>query len=318
MAARPVSGHMYLVYIHTFSKGVNKSGNVWTPIAPTNNFTQDDAYVYAYTRAAFDYPTNITWKWYAPSGNLYFTDSEVWGCDQKYCDFYDRIQISGADAATMLGTWRMDLIADRNLTYSDHFQLLPYVEEEEAWRSNLTSPTHAKVALDVTIHPYNSTKWQSFGPLSIDQMAQTGNFTAYEKDTNKPLGVIHTVENSTDKVKVVFNSPEADGYEFVILFDAGAGSFGTIGGNTFLDWNWNAGVNPLPQNVTVVLPTSFTLVDATGASTHNTGTVDGRMTVSFSGTAPPNGSFDWKVTYSPIAQSSTIATVQTSSAEQPT
>lgn len=302
----PVNAHLYSVLQHVFAHGIDTTGTVAKPVGPAGSFTQNDAYVYAFTKASFSYD-NFTWRWYDPSGTLYKTDSAIFSCDALYCELYDSLPISGTDAAAKLGTWHMDLVADGTVAYSDNFQLTAYVLYQESWAFNLTAPMHGHVSLDVTIHPYQE-QWPDFS-FNIAQDAGASNFTAYEYGTNKPLGVVQST--ITDKqqigVRVVFDSPKGEGYRFVILFDLG-GSFGTISSDTFLDWTWNAGVNPLPMNVTVVLPPSFTLISVTGASNYNTGSMHSRTIVVFSGTAPPNGGFHWTVTYAPVVQSATLTT----------
>lgn len=288
---------------HVFAKGIDKSQNHWQPVNATDTFTQEDNYVYAFTMGSWS-KTNFTWIWHDPSGSIYRTFSDVFD-EGSSSEFYARIAIRGADAAAKLGTWRMDLLGDGKMVYSDTFNLVSYVVEEDSWTFDVNAPMHAKVNFTITIHPYNE-EWKDYS-INIDQDAHASNFAAFEYGTNKALRVSQSTGNSTIKVRVVFDTPKADGYKFIISFDVGAGTeFGTIGANTFLNWNWNTNeANPRPINVTVILPASFTLVSVEGASGYQSSTIADRAIVSFSGTAPPNGAFSWTVTYAALAKSTT-------------
>jgi subtilase family serine protease len=123
VAIQPAYASVTKVTQHVFAKGVDTSGPTWVPINLTNTFTQDDAYVYAFTEASYS-QTNFTWVWHEPSGAAYYTDSNSFGCDRTSCQLYDRLAVRGTDAATKFGTWRMDLLADGKLLYSDTFELV--------------------------------------------------------------------------------------------------------------------------------------------------------------------------------------------------
>jgi ribosomal protein L40E len=310
-AIQPANAAVTQLIQHVFAKGIDKSGSSWKPINVTNIFTQEDGYIYAFTNAKFS-QTNFTWVWLEPSGLLYQRDSNNWSC-RGTCQFYNYLTIAGAAAVTKLGTWKMNLFADGKLLYSDTFELVAYVQEAYAYTFDLVAPMRAHVTLDATIHPYQGT-WERFGPINIARNTQASNFTAYEYGTNMTLGVIHTIDSSQDHVEVVFDTPRGDGYRFVLVFDVAGNAFGTVGDNTFLNWNWNTGVNPIPMNVTVILPPDFTLMSVKGASDQKTGIRAGRTVVSFSGTAPPNGGFYWTVTYGPVAKTSIAVASSSSSA----
>src|SRR5208337_2849260 len=152
---------------------------------------------------------------------------------------------------------RMDLFADGLPVYSDVFQLVPYVEEAYSWIFNLILPTHAVVILTITIHPYGL-DWKD-DSIYLNYNGRASNILAYDYGTNEPLGVVLTPQNGQTWVRVMFSRPEGNGYRFILSFDLD-GDFGTIGGDTFLQWSFNAFANPIPMNVTVILPSSFSLV----------------------------------------------------------
>ena len=295
VAILPADAAVTRIDEHVFAKGIY---NEIQPIGVTTTFTQDDAYVYAFTRASFS-RTNFTWRWYEPSGALYQTHSAVFECRGE-CEFYDSLAILGSDAATKTGQWRMDLLADGLPLYSDVFQLVPYVEEAYSWIFNLILPTHAVVILIITIHPYGQ-DWKD-DSIYLAYSGRPSNVLAYDYGTNKPLGVVLTPQNGETWVRVVFSRPEGNGYRFIITFDLD-GDFGTIEGDTFLQWSFDASANPIPMNVTVILSSSFGLVSV-DVLNYTTSMIDNRTTVSFSGVAPSNEGFGWTVTYG-AAQSAT-------------
>ena len=101
---------------------------------------------------------------------------------------------------------------------------------------------------------------------------------------------------------MVFDQPQGYGYKFGYNFDL-ASEFGTIGNNFTLTLNWQTDVYPLPQKVVVVLPQGFDFVALQGDPTDYTKkTENGGVSVSFEGTAPPNGGFYWTIVYAEIAQ----------------
>jgi subtilase family serine protease len=141
VAIQPAYATVTKVTQHVFAKGVDTTGPTWVPINLTNTFTQDDAYVYAFTDASYS-QTNFTWVWYEPSGAAYYTYSDSFGCDGTSCQFYDRLAVRGTDAATKFGTWRMDLLADGELLYSDTFELV-------AQGASSFTPSDIRAAYDV-------------------------------------------------------------------------------------------------------------------------------------------------------------------------
>ncbi|MGA8904624.1 MAG: hypothetical protein WB661_06410 [Candidatus Bathyarchaeia archaeon] len=319
-AVLPVSAPVTQMRLHVFAKGMT-SGNGPTvyanytaygsPINVTNTFTQGDAYVYTIAFATFS-ATNFTWIWYDPTGAVYETDRLYAICGAAsgaLCTLYDRIAIAGTDAVTKLGTWRMTLFADRSILYSDSFQLISYTEEDDSWTFNVTASMHAHVSLDVTIHPYNGTRTAYL--FSIPENDLTGNYSAYEYRTNKPLRVIHNVAGSKDKATVVFGAPKGDGYRFTATFDL-AGAFRHAGFSPesplILEWYWGSPY-PIPMKVIVILPAFFQLGGVVGNyGDFRTTTLDNRTAVFFSGISPPNGRFHWIVTYAPVEQPSTLST----------
>jgi hypothetical protein len=187
----------------------------------------------------------------------------------------------------------MDLLADGLPLYSDVFQLVPYVEVAYSWIFDLILPTHAVVTLIITIHPYGQ-DWKD-DSIYLDYSGRPSNILAYDYSTKKPLAVILTPQNGETWVRVLFPRPEGNGYRFIVSFYLD-GDFGAIGGDTFLHWSFDASANPIPMNVTVILPSSFGLVSV-NVLNNTTSMIDDRTTVCFSGIAPSNGAFDWTVTY---------------------
>src|SRR3990172_6232781 len=110
-----------VVYDHGFARQVRwtQNGNL-APVNKTSTFTQNDAYVYAYAQAAF-VSAKLTWMWYDPDGRLYDqTSSSHAECGIAPCGIYSYTSLAGSGAAR-IGRWRVDLLVDGLLVYSDHF-----------------------------------------------------------------------------------------------------------------------------------------------------------------------------------------------------
>lgn len=305
--ALPITfGKVTKVEQHVFAKGIDKSTENWKPVNVTNSFSQDDQYAYAFTEAFYS-RTNFTWQWYEPDGKLYRTASAVFDCGGNSCPFYDRISIQGSDAADKIGTWRMDLLADGAVLYSDDFTLSSVIVEQLAWVFDVNSPRHANVNMTVTIQPHG----EKLNDYTFSIGAQVGNFNAFEYGTQTILGVETSKEGSLTKVTVVFHAAQGVGYRFTVSFGL-ASEFGKMGNATFLMWTWNTGSHPRPENVTVILPAGFDMVSLEGDPKNFSTNVEMKRTaISFSGVAQPYGSFHWIITYGPLRQTSPTTTAST-------
>jgi hypothetical protein len=290
---------------HVFAKGIDKSGSRWKPINVTDTFTQVDDYVYAFTSASFS-STNFTWRWHDPSGAVLNTDFQIFDCGGKTCEFYDRLPIRGKDAQVKLGMWKMDLLADGVVLYSDPFKLTGYVSNELAWNFDVYNPMRAHVNLTVTVHPEAGT-WSDYWTGLQDKV---GNFSAHEFGSNKSLLVSLSSSTWPDyptKVDVIFDSPQGDGYKFTISFDLASG-FGATANGYSLSWNWGTDFTTRPGKVTIILPPGFKLGSVRGdPKNYTTAQENGRASVSFAGTAPPYGVFSWIVLYQEIPASATLS-----------
>lgn len=79
---------------------------------------------------------------------------------------------------------RMDRLGDGKLIYSDSFELVAYVVEEDSWIFDVDTPAHARVNLTMTIHPYNRER-EDYS-INIDKAAQASNFSWAEKPSLRP------------------------------------------------------------------------------------------------------------------------------------
>ena len=298
-----VSASPVTVHEHYFAKSIVVQAANWRPANVSSSFTQDDAYVYAYTNASFAV-SNFTWKWYDPSGALYTSWNETHTCETRFCRFYTYMELANHTSADRIGKWRMDLLADGVLLYSDHFTLLPVIEEENYWYFDLYSnqpqsgPLRAHVNLTVTIHPDNVT-WSGYSV----RMPYAANITAYEFGTNRPLQVVTRNDSS---VIVEFGAQRRDGYKFTMSFDLASGfesHTDQLSDRYYRDFNltWYeyVGVHPVPQDFTVVLPSGCTLVHVMAPANYTTELIrsENRHFVSFNMTAPPDQVSVWSILF---------------------
>jgi hypothetical protein len=299
------------VHRHFFFKSLVPTK--WTAANPANwraanisaSFTQDDEFVYAYTNASFIVPKNFTWQWYDPTGALYTSWSARVTCMTLFCTNYVYLALAGHSSADRLGKWRMNLLADGVLLYSDYFTLLPVINEEDYWYFNLytnqaqSGPPRAHVNLTVTIHPHNL-KWTYYGV----KMPYAANITAYDFGTNRALQVITGTDN---RVVVDFGEPRGDDYKLVLSFDLAYGfeSQGELSSSHYryrsfnLTWDEYVEVHPVPQKFTIALPSGSTLVQVITPTNYTTGTIMGenRPVVSFNLTAPPDQILGWSIIF---------------------
>ena len=249
---------------HGFAKEVveeSRNGNL-AIFNRTSTFTQDDAQVFAFVKATF-YTVNVTWNWYDPIGELVRVDGWTAECISSPCDLESSLQISGGWAASRVGLWRVDFLADGTLIFSDYFSLIPIITQSNYWNFNVTqsSPPRIHGSLEVTLHPNNLT-WRYYRLY----MGYATNVTAYEPSTNHPLQV--TAFNDS-RVIIDFGAPKSDGYVFILKFDLtyglealGSGSFAF----TWKEYPWERfnDVHLVPQRFSVSLPQGATFLDVVG------------------------------------------------------
>ncbi|HKM76087.1 MAG TPA: DUF4129 domain-containing protein [Candidatus Bathyarchaeia archaeon] len=295
------------IYDHGFVNQIDVTRGRFNPVNKTTTFTQDTPGIYAYVTAAL-YSANLTWLWYAPSGQLYFNRTVQADCSQSPCTFFTSVYFAGkSSAAAMLGTWRVDLIAGGSRLYSDYFSLTPVITQEDYWNFDLSSPVlnesfpfRGHGYLTVIIHPDNST-WNYY---AINLPTAT-NVTAYEADTHQSLSV-STLVNSTN-VLVDLGRPRSDGYKFVLSFDL-TGIFGLnswLGGD--LRFGWTDGpwirfddAHPIPESYNITLPDKANVVDVVGFNSLGLGynvTGGTKPSILISTTLGPRQIFGWTILY---------------------
>jgi hypothetical protein len=279
-----------IVYEHGFAKKINQGRNA-VRVDMTTDFTQDDEYVYSYVRAGF-YSANLTWKWYDPEGELYQVTSYEKDCITIPCYYLQSLSIARTPAAIRFGTWRMELLADGFLLYTDFFTLKPVITEDQTWFFNVQTPTTAQVNVTVRIHPQNST-WSSYR-IPFRMPCATG-ITAREADTNRSI----TVTGEGDNLAVDFGGGRSDGYEFVLSFNLDAG-FKLLRKNYVnLTWSEHNGIHPIPQRFVINLPLGAA-PDRVVNSRNNyrlESNDASRTSISFNQTISPNQVFAFSITY---------------------
>lgn len=252
-----------LVLDHGFGKNYSYTRNGHIILTNrTSTFTQDDPRVYAYLKATF-YSANLTWSWYDPSGQLYDSSYYQANCVTSPCDEQSSMRISGTQAATRPGVWRMDFLADGDLVYSDYFTLIAIVTQENFWNFTLIQSANPRIiaSLRVVIHPNNSS-WSSYKIY----MPYASNVTAYDYSTNQSLGVTDSTNNL---VVVDLGGSRADGYSFVMKFDVSYVVQPLGAGNYALNWReypWERfnDVHRIPETFNVTFPEGVALLDIIG------------------------------------------------------
>ncbi len=293
-----------VVYDHGLAEGVK-----WTQqgkpvfLNRTSTFTQDEASVYAFVQAAF-YTANFTWEWFTPTGELYANQSSgQQECITTPCTLLTRISLRDTYAATQIGAWRMDLLADGFKVYSEYFSISSVITEDDYWSFVVTqsAPPRVHVDLVVTIHPSNQT-WESY---LLYGLTSADNFTAYELQSHLKLDVT----NSTNgRVVVDFGSAKQDGYSFVLSFDlkyvlASLGQWSDgIFALSWQEYGWMRSnhFHSTPESFNIKLPGGARVVDLNAL---NMLAFDYNMTdqpsplLSFNIIRPPAQSFGWTLIY---------------------
>lgn len=319
-----------VVYDHGFTMQISWTQNGhFIPGNKTSTFTQDDPTIYAYVTAAF-YSANLTWKWYNPYGELYQNRTDQDQCNVAPCTFVYWFNVADHPPAKEPGLWRMDLLANGFLLYSDYFSITPIITQDNDWRFIVvqSAPPRVRGYLTVTIHPNNET-WSSYEFA----MPFAANVTAYEVNSNRTLKV--TTSNSS-VVTVDLGGARTDGYQFVLSFDLQYDVRDTDGwsGGTFAftwqEYAWERfdDVHPVPETFNITLPEGSTLLDVVGINAinlnHNV-TFQQRPSILFSRIFPTGEQrFGWAIIYQDFTwrnshvftQAFTTANLQLTSGQQ--
>jgi len=312
----PASGSYaaVLVYDHGFTKQVTWIGRGNALINKTSYFTQDDSQIVAYAKAAF-YNASFTWQFYDPNGQLYSNTTQEQNCNVAPCTIVNYFPLKNTPAAILFGQWKMNLLANGYLLYSDNFWITPIITQEDYWKFNVTQSAPARVhgELTVTIHPNNQTFSQ---PVQLSRgvrletfyqlyMPYAANITAYESVSNRRLPVV--ILNGTN-VYVDLGPQRPDGYTFVINFDLAYGVRplnGWVGGTFAFTWidepfDRSQTVYPIPETFNITLPEGTSVADLAGM---NILVLDHKITgghglaISFTATVPPLQPFGWTLIY---------------------
>src|SRR5208337_3726997 len=312
----PTSGSYaaVLVYDHGFTNQVTWVGRGNALINKTSYFTQDDQQIVAYAKTAF-YNASFTWQFYDPNGHLYSNTTEEQTCNVAPCTIVNFFPLRNTPAAILFGEWRLNLLANGYLLYSDNFWITPIITQNDYWKFNVTQSAPARVhgELTVTIHPDNQTFSQ---PIQLSRgirldtfyqlsMPYAANITASEAVSNRRLSVV--ILNNTN-VYVDLGPQRPDGYTFVINFDLVYGVRplnGWVGGTFAFTWidepfDRSLTVYPVPETFNITLPEGTAFADLVGM---NILVLDHKITgghglaISFTATVPPLQPFGWTLIY---------------------
>ena len=312
----PTSGSYaaVLVYDHGFTNQVTWVGRGNALINKTSYFTQDDQQIVAYAKTAF-YNASFTWQFYDPNGHLYSNTTEEQTCNVAPCTIVNFFPLRNTPAAILFGEWRLNLLANGYLLYSDNFWITPIITQNDYWKFNVTQSAPARVhgELTVTIHPDNQTFSQ---PIQLSRgirldtfyqlsMPYAANITASEAVSNRRLSVV--ILNNTN-VYVDLGPQRPDGYTFVINFDLVYGVRplnGWVGGTFAFTWidepfDRSLTVYPVPETFNITLPEGTAFADLVGMNVlvleHKLRGGHG-LTISFAATVPPLQPFGWTLIY---------------------
>jgi len=99
----------------------------FSPVDKTDSFSAMDGKAYSWLDLGqIDGPHQIEWRWHSPDGGLYFTDSSrVDGTDRGRKTAYSSIDIRGKKAASMPGSWRVDVYQDGRMMLNQRFTMAP-------------------------------------------------------------------------------------------------------------------------------------------------------------------------------------------------
>ena len=127
-----------------FCKGVNS--HTYRPIDKTNVFSVTDPAVYCFVDIATPRDVSVRVEWYAPDGSLYHTTdigllhgpSRPDGASGWYV--YGALGIEGAPAATMPGTWRVEVVLHPGPNKTGTFQIVGAPSGKEEPGEGVTIP----------------------------------------------------------------------------------------------------------------------------------------------------------------------------------
>lgn len=225
-------------------------------------------------------------------------------CAVSPCTFvFYGFHVQGSPAAEQIGVWRLNLLANNQLLYSDYFSITPVITQDESWSFNViqSAPPRIHGQLKVIIHPTNGT-WTAY----IIYMPYAANLTAYDAISNQTL---HVKEyNGTSRVEVNLAGARSDGYTFVMNFDLIYGVQSPSGwdtGNFVFTWREDygqrfLGIHTTPETYRITLPTGAVLVDTIGINVINLNpnvTQGESPSISFNSTVPPAQLFGWSIIY---------------------
>ena len=93
----------------TLCRSVTEKTDYFVPVDVTDVFSPSDSYAYCYFRVWASKPLKATLRWYTPDDTLYQTDSTGKLQDGYTWHIVRKLEISGANAASKLGEWRVEL-----------------------------------------------------------------------------------------------------------------------------------------------------------------------------------------------------------------
>src|SRR5208337_2136731 len=147
-----------IVYDHGFTKQITWVGRGNALVNKNSNFTQGDPLVIAYAKLAL-YNASLTWQWYDPNGQLYFSATQEVSCNVAPCTFANYLPLKYTPAAILFGQWKVDLLANGFPLYSDYFWVNAIITQEDHWDFNVTQSAPGLVhgKLTIIVHPNNQT-----------------------------------------------------------------------------------------------------------------------------------------------------------------
>jgi len=99
------------------------------PIGITDEFSRNDAMIYAWFMIGYTLPTNATytWKWYDPTGSLY-KETYLNHSGNGPCSIYgEPLEVSKIPIATRIGLWLVEVYIDDSLLFKQNFTIGKYI-----------------------------------------------------------------------------------------------------------------------------------------------------------------------------------------------
>jgi hypothetical protein len=99
------------------------------PIGLTDEFSRNDAKIYAWFMIGYTLPTNATytWKWYDPAGNLYWQSSLNHSGNGPNKIAGEPLNIGEIPMAQRVGLWRVEVYIDGVLLFQQNFTIGRYL-----------------------------------------------------------------------------------------------------------------------------------------------------------------------------------------------